>query len=90
MDIHNLATLFGPNILRKTKGGQEAKDLHGEASDYVEESRDVITVVEKLIEYDQELFQVRASSFYIKGHWFKFLLQKVESSISRGCIQKLW
>ena len=64
MDIHNLATLFGPNILRKTKGGQEAKDLHGEASDYVEESRDVISVVEKLIEYDQQLFQVRFDSYY--------------------------
>ena len=58
MDIHNLATLFGPNILRKTKGGQDAKDLHGEASDYVEESRDVINVVERLIEYNKLLFEV--------------------------------
>ncbi len=61
MDVHNLATLFGPNILRKTKGGSEAKDLHGEASDYVEESRDVINVVEKLIEFNNQLFQVRNS-----------------------------
>ncbi|XP_072039832.1 LOW QUALITY PROTEIN: uncharacterized protein [Amphiura filiformis] len=58
MDIHNLATLFGPNILRKTKGGQDSKDLHGEASDYVEESRDVIGVVEKLIDFNDQLFQV--------------------------------
>ncbi|XP_038055442.1 rho GTPase-activating protein 6-like [Patiria miniata] len=58
MDTHNLATLFGPNILRKTKGGQE-RDAHVmEASEQVEESREVISVVQVMTEHMETVFQV--------------------------------
>ncbi|XP_022103066.1 rho GTPase-activating protein 6-like isoform X2 [Acanthaster planci] len=61
MDTHNLATLFGPNILRKTKGGQD-RDAHGgqEASEQVEESREVISVVQIMTEHMEAIFQVPA------------------------------
>ena len=66
MDTHNLATLFGPNILRKTKGGQE-RDAHAiqEASEQVEESREVISVVQTMAENKDVIFQVGLIGYVI-------------------------
>lgn len=54
MDSINLATLFGPNILRRTKSGE----LKGDAADHMEENRDVIQVVQRLIDHHDEMFMV--------------------------------
>ncbi|XP_063955581.1 uncharacterized protein LOC129261400 [Lytechinus pictus] len=54
MDSINLATLFGPNILRRTKSGE----LKGDAADHMEENRDVIHVVHRLIDHHDEMFMV--------------------------------
>ncbi|XP_033111371.1 rho GTPase-activating protein 6-like isoform X2 [Anneissia japonica] len=58
MDVQNLGTLFGPNILRKTKAGQE---LHGEAMEQREESREVIATVSLLVDHHEDIFMVPAS-----------------------------
>ncbi|XP_071485880.1 uncharacterized protein [Diadema antillarum] len=54
MDSINLATVFGPNILRRTKSGE----LKGEAADHMEENRDVIQVVQRLIDHNEEMFMI--------------------------------
>ncbi|XP_071950098.1 rho GTPase-activating protein 6-like isoform X2 [Antedon mediterranea] len=58
MDVQNLGTLFGPNILRKTKAGQE---VHGEALEQMEESREVIVTVTVLVDHHEDIFMVPAS-----------------------------
>ncbi|XP_070554465.1 rho GTPase-activating protein 6-like isoform X2 [Ptychodera flava] len=60
MDTHNLATLFGPNLLHKLKPVKD-KDFHCDGSqESVEESREVIEVVQSMIEHHEEIFQVSA------------------------------
>jgi hypothetical protein len=54
MDAHNLATLFGPNILHKAKGGE----FQVERLERAEERREIISVVQECIEHYTQLFQV--------------------------------
>ncbi|XP_077984632.1 uncharacterized protein LOC144439232 [Glandiceps talaboti] len=62
MDSHNLATLFGPNILHKLKS-DKGKEFHGDgSSESVEESREVIEIVKSLIDHHEEIFQVNADN----------------------------
>lgn len=56
MDAHNLATLFGPNILRKTKGSE--KEFNVESVERLEESKEVIEVVKDMIENYDKMFEV--------------------------------
>ncbi|VDI17995.1 Rho GTPase-activating protein 6 [Mytilus galloprovincialis] len=58
MDAHNLATLFGPNILRKTKGSE--KEFNVESVERLEESKEVIEVVKDMIENYDKMFEVPA------------------------------
>lgn len=64
MNAQNLGTLFGPNILRKTKGGlvpEKEKDIHAGAVAQVEKTRDVILTVCFLIRHYKEIYQVAIS-----------------------------
>ena len=58
MDSHNLAILFGPNILHKSKGGQ----FEVESVERAEERAEVIGVVKEMIDHQSDIFEVRASS----------------------------
>lgn len=57
MDSHNLATLFGPNILHKAKVGSE-KSFVVEDMDRAEERSEVIAVLEDMIDFHEHLFNV--------------------------------
>lgn len=59
MDSHNLATLFGPNILHKAKATE--KEFTVESMERAEERKEVIDVVQSLIDSHQLLFQVSSS-----------------------------
>ncbi|KAH3841932.1 rho GTPase-activating protein 6-like isoform X2 [Dreissena polymorpha] len=59
MDSHNLATLFGPNILHKAKAG--AKEFTVESVARAEEREEVIDVIHTLIDHHQMLFQIPAT-----------------------------
>ncbi|XP_067132675.1 rho GTPase-activating protein 6-like isoform X2 [Centruroides vittatus] len=61
MDSHNLATLFGPNILRMTKTGKDYEFLVENVS-RVQERCDVILVVKSLIDNNEKLFEVSAEN----------------------------
>lgn len=56
MDSHNLATLFGPNILHKAKATE--KEFAVESMERAEERKEVIDVVQSMIDNHQLLFQV--------------------------------
>jgi len=56
MDAHNLATLFGPNILHKAKGG--ALQFQVESQERAEERVEVIEVVREMIEHQVSIFAV--------------------------------
>ena len=56
MDTHNLATLFGPNILHKAKSTE--KEFTVESVARAEERKEVIDVVKSIITNHHELFQV--------------------------------
>lgn len=56
MDSHNLATLFGPNILHKAKSTE--KEFTVESMERAEERKDVIEVIKSLIDNHQSVFQV--------------------------------
>ena len=55
MDSNNLATLFGPNLLHKAKGGVE---FEVESLERAEERKDVIAVINEMIVNHKTLFQV--------------------------------
>jgi len=54
MDSHNLATLFGPNILHKAKGGA----FQVESQERAEERVEVIQVVKEMIDHQDDIFAV--------------------------------
>jgi hypothetical protein len=56
MDSHNLATLFGPNILHKVKLSE--KEYQVESLERAEERKDVIDVIKDMIENYHQIFQV--------------------------------
>nr|KAI8757403.1 rho GTPase-activating protein 6-like [Biomphalaria glabrata] len=60
MDSHNLATLFGPNILHRTKTTND-KELMSESAERVEQSKEIIEVVKDLIDNHHELFEISGS-----------------------------
>ncbi|CAG5122100.1 unnamed protein product, partial [Candidula unifasciata] len=57
MDSHNLATLFGPNILHHTRITTD-KELISESVERVEQSKEVIEVVKDMIDNHHELFEI--------------------------------
>lgn len=57
MDSHNLATLFGPNILHKAKGGA----FQVETQERAEERVEVIQVVKQIIDHQHDIFAVRTT-----------------------------
>ncbi|KAL3880054.1 hypothetical protein ACJMK2_032325 [Sinanodonta woodiana] len=59
MDSHNLATLFGPNVLHKCKGHD--KEFQVESMDRAEERKEVIDVVRDMIDNFQSIFTIPAS-----------------------------
>ncbi|CAL1546217.1 unnamed protein product [Lymnaea stagnalis] len=60
MDSHNLATLFGPNILHRTKATTD-KELMSESAERVEQSKEIIEVVKDMIDNHYELFEISGS-----------------------------
>ncbi|KAL4230990.1 Rho GTPase-activating protein 6 [Mactra antiquata] len=58
MDSHNLATLFGPNILHKAKATE--KEFSVESIERAEERKEVIEVVQAMVDYHQVMFQIPA------------------------------
>lgn len=58
MDSHNLATLFGPNILHKAKAVGD-KGYPVESAERAEERKEVIGVIQDLIDNHGETFEVR-------------------------------
>ena len=61
MDAANLATIFAPNILHKSK----TREFVVESADRLEERDDVINVVRILIEKSDVMFQVGNVYLYI-------------------------
>ncbi|KAK3610129.1 hypothetical protein CHS0354_039910 [Potamilus streckersoni] len=59
MDSHNLATLFGPNVLHKCKGHD--KEFQVESMDRAEERKEVIDVVRDMIDNFQSIFTIPPS-----------------------------
>ncbi|XP_064608264.1 rho GTPase-activating protein 6-like [Liolophura sinensis] len=59
MDSHNLATLFGPNILHKAKVGSE-KSFVVEDMDRAEERSEVIAVLEDMIDFHETPVQCKS------------------------------
>lgn len=57
MDSHNLATLFGPNVLHRARAVNE-KQFMAECAEQAEQSSEVISVVKDMIDNHYELFQV--------------------------------
>ncbi|XP_041358482.1 rho GTPase-activating protein 6-like isoform X2 [Gigantopelta aegis] len=56
MDSHNLATLFGPNILHKAKISE--KEFLVECTEQAEQSKEVIEVIKDMIDNHHEIFEV--------------------------------
>ena len=61
MDSHNLATLFGPNVLHRARAVTE-KQFMAECAEQAEQSSEVIAVLKDVIDNHHELFQVGAYS----------------------------
>ncbi|XP_076467624.1 uncharacterized protein LOC143298629 [Babylonia areolata] len=59
MDSHNLATLFGPNILHRARAVNE-KQFMAECAEQAEQSSEVIGVIKDMIDNHFELFQISA------------------------------
>ena len=64
MDASNLATIFAPNILHKSK----AREFAVENSERLEERCDVINVVKIMIEKCGEIFEVINTRFLLLLH----------------------
>lgn len=73
MDAHNLATLFGPNILHKAKGG--TLQFQVESQERADERREVIEVVQEMIEHQSEIFAV-SRRIYV----FVFVFERSENA----------
>lgn len=56
MDSSNLATILGPNILHKAKATE--KEFSVESKERAEERKEVIEVVQSMIDNHQQMFQV--------------------------------
>ena len=65
MDSHNLATLFGPNLLHKAKSPSE-KEFQVETMERAEERKEVIGVIQEMIEQTGRIFQVIICEFNIQ------------------------
>ncbi|KAL8576342.1 hypothetical protein ACOMHN_048909 [Nucella lapillus] len=59
MDSHNLATLFGPNILHRARAVNE-KQFMAECAEQAEQSSEVIGVIKDMIDNHYDLFQISA------------------------------
>ena len=57
MDSHNLATLFGPNVLHRARAVNE-KQFMAECAEQAEQSSEVISVVKDMIDNYYDLFEV--------------------------------
>ena len=62
MDAHNLATLFGPNVLHKSKGG----DFQVETLERAEERKEVIAVIKDMIENYKVIYEVTRFTAIVK------------------------
>nr|KAG5707766.1 hypothetical protein BaRGS_015926 [Batillaria attramentaria] len=60
MDSHNLATLFGPNVLHRARATNE-KQFMAECAQQAEQSSEVISVTKDMIDNHYELFEISAS-----------------------------
>ena len=65
MDSHNLATLFGPNILHKAKVTE--KEFMVECTEQAEQSKEVIEVIKDMIDNHHEIFEVSPRDFHISN-----------------------
>ena len=54
MGSHNLATLFGPNILHTARGGE----FQVESLERAEERQDIISVVKEIIDHHKQIYEV--------------------------------
>ncbi|GAB6027311.1 hypothetical protein CHUAL_001595 [Chamberlinius hualienensis] len=73
MDSHNLATLFGPNILHMAKPNLSQSEFQVESSKRAEERIEVIKVVRTMIDNYKELFEV--SGFLLDELYHRIHLQ---------------
>ncbi|CAM1314997.1 ARHGAP6 (predicted) [Pycnogonum litorale] len=78
MDSHNLATLFGPNILRSYKSSSD-KEYKVESSLRAEERCDVIRVTQTLVNSYRTFFEVNAD---LLDHVYLHIQQKDPSSLN--------
>ena len=60
MDSHNLATLFGPNIMHKAKG----REFEVTSAEHAEEHHDIIAVVKEMIDNHTRLFEVGSDGIF--------------------------
>ena len=68
MGSHNLATLFGPNILHTSKGGE----FQVETLERAEERQDIIAIVKEIVDHHQKVFEV--SKVYCDTRVLTFML----------------
>lgn len=76
MDTHNLATLFGPNVLHRTKSALD-KEGSAESAESVEQSKEVIEVVKDMIDNHHELYEVSLTTKTIAIHFLFFFIRVV-------------
>ena len=92
MDSHNLATLFGPNILHTSKGGE----FQVETLERAQESQDVIAIVKEVIDHHQKVFEVSNISCDNKSftkhflHVFRFIYIFLLNSATRTCMLQVY
>ncbi|BFZ24242.1 hypothetical protein BsWGS_27281 [Bradybaena similaris] len=79
MDSHNLATLFGPNILHRTRATTD-KELISESVERVEQSKEVIEVVKDMIENHHELFEISES---LRDDVLRLLVKSNQETVDR-------
>lgn len=62
MDSHNLAVLFGPNILHRARATTE-KQFMAECAEQAEQSSEIISVIKDMIDNHFELFEISANQY---------------------------
>lgn len=63
MDSSNLATVFGPNVLRRCKTGK----CHLGGMEEMAQNTDIVAVVKDLIDFHAAVFRVRRMLVLLKG-----------------------
>lgn len=79
MDSHNLATLFGPNILHRARATTE-KQFMAECAQQAEQSSEVIGVTKDMIDNHYELFEISACQ---RDEVLRLMMEADQESLDR-------